>query len=279
MLSAQNLPNEDFVPSRFRAVQRPRAEAAQRRRLQRDLAAAVEQEELVLHYQARRSLVTGARTDMEALLRWPHPRRGMVPTTTFIPLAEETGLITAVGGWVLLAACREAASWPEPWLVSVNVSARQIAEKALLGQVAAALDASGLNPERLELDMAESALLGIDTDTLLTLSAIRDLGAGIGLDDFGADLASLSMLRRLPLTTMKLDRSLVRDLPFDREGAAIVRAVIDAAHALGLTVVAEGIETESQLAFLSGSGCDEGQGFLFGRPVPPDRLQLESPTA
>ncbi len=277
MLSTPNPPGDDFVPSRFCAPIRPRAEAAQRRRLHRDLAAAVEQQELVLHYQVRRSLVTGARTDMEALLRWPHPRRGMVPASTFIPLAEETGLITAIGGWVLLTACLEAARWPDPLVVSVNVSARQIADRALLGQVAAALDASGLNPERLEIELSESAAFSIDTDTLLTLSAIRDLGAGIGLDDFGANLASLSMLRRLPLTAMKLDRSLVRDLPFDREGAAIVHAVIEAAHALGLTVVAEGIETEPQLAFLSGCGCDEGQGFLFGRPVPAEALRREAP--
>jgi EAL domain-containing protein (putative c-di-GMP-specific phosphodiesterase class I) len=244
------------------------------RRLRRDLTIAVEQQQLVLHYQARLSLATGARTDLEALLRWPHPRRGMVPATTFIPLAEESGQITQVGGWVLLAACREAMRWPEPWVVSVNVSARQIADKALLGQVAAALNGSGLNPERLELDLTESTLLSIDVDTLLTLSAIRDLGAGIGLDDFGAGVASLSMLKRLPLTTMKLDPSLVRDLPFDREDAAIVRGVIETAHALGLIVVAEGIETEPQRAFLSGCGCDEGQGFLFGRPVAPEALRM-----
>lgn len=277
MFSAPNPVQDEFVPRRFRGTVRPRAEAAQRRRLHRDLAAAVEQQELVLHYQTRRSLVTGMRTDMEALLRWPHPRRGMVPTATFIPLAEETGLITTVGGWVLLAACLEAARWPEPWVVSVNVSARQIAEQALLGQVATALDASGLDPERLELELAEASLLGIDVDTLLTLSAIRDLGAGVGLDDFGASIASLSMLRRLPLTAVKLDRTLVRDLPYDREGAAVVRAAIDTAHALGLTTIAEGIETEPQLAFLSGAGCDEGQGFLFGRPVPAEVLRLEAP--
>lgn len=274
MLLTPNLPGEDLVPARFRATPQPRAEAARLRRLRRDLAVAVEQQELVLHFQARLSLATGRRTDLEALLRWPHPRRGMLPAATFIPLAEQTGQIIAVGGWVLLAACREAMRWPEPWVVSVNVSARQIADRVLLGQVAAALDASGLNPERLELDLAESTLVGIDVDTLLTLSAIRDLGAGIGLDDFGAGIASLTMLKRLPLTTIKLDRSLVRDLPFDRDDAAIVRASIDTAHALGLTVVAEGIETEPQRAFLSGCGCDEGQGYLFGRPVAPEVLRL-----
>ncbi len=273
MLLAPTLPAEDFVPPRYRAVLQPRAEAARLRRLRRDLTVAIEQHQLALHYQARLSLATGARTDLEALLRWPHPRRGLLPAASFIPLAEETGQITELGGWALLAACREAVSWPEPWAVSVNVSARQIADKALLGQVAAALDASGLNPERLELDLHESTLLGINVDTLLTLSAIRDLGAGVGLDDFGAVVGSLSMLKRLPLTTMKLDPSLVRDLPFDREDAAIVRAIIETAHALGLIVVAEGIETEPQRAFLSGCGCDQGQGFLFGRPVAPEALR------
>lgn len=279
MLVEPNLLNDDFVPPRFRAPLRPRTEAAQRRRLQRDLATAVEQQELVLHYQVRRSLITGARTDLEALLRWPHPRRGMVPAATFVPLAEETGLISAVGGWVLLAACREAARWPEPWVVSVTVSAQQITERALLGQVAAALEASGLNPERLALELDESTALGIDADTVLILSAIRDLGTGIGIGNFGAGLGSLSLLRRLPLTLVKLDRSLVRDLPFDIEGGAIVRAVIDTAHALGLTVVAEGIEAEPQLAFLAGCGCNEGQGVLFGRPLPPEALRIEGPDA
>jgi EAL domain-containing protein (putative c-di-GMP-specific phosphodiesterase class I) len=274
MLSTLDPTSQELLPPRFRSPPRPRAEAARRRRLQRDLAVAFEHEELVLHYQGRQSLATGLRTDLEALLRWPHPRRGMMPAATLIPLAEETGLMTAVGGWVLAAACREAAGWPEPWVVSVNVSARQLADRSLLDQVAEALDGSGLNPERLELDLAESALVGVDVETLLTLSAIRDLGAGIGLDDFGAGIASLSMLKRLPLTTMKLDRSLVRDLPFDRDDAAIVRAVIDTAHAMGITVVAEGIETEPQRAFLCGCGCDEGQGYLFGKPVPAEALRL-----
>ena len=274
MLPMPTIPPEDFVPIRFRSALRPRAEAAHRRRLQRDLAAAVEQQEFVLHYQARLSLATGACTGLEAQLRWPHPRRGMVPATSFIPLAEETGLISTIGGWVLLAACRAAAHWPKPWAVSVTIPARHIADRTLLAQVAAALDASGLNPERLELDLAESTLFDVDVDTLLALSAIRDLGAGIGLDEFGAGVASLTMLKRLPLTAVKLDRSLVRDLPFDREDAAIVRTVIDTAHALDLTVVAEGIETEPQRAFLSGCGCDEGQGFLFGRPAPAEALGL-----
>jgi EAL domain-containing protein (putative c-di-GMP-specific phosphodiesterase class I) len=273
MFSVPALSAADHAPARFRPAPGPRAEAARHRRLRRDLTAAAERHSFILHYQPRQSLATGERTGLEALLRWPRARDGIVPAAGFIPLAEEAGLITTIGGWVLLAACREAMHWPQPWGVSVNVSPRQIAEGALLGQVAAALEISGLDPERLELEFTESALLGGDVDALLTLSAIRDLGAGVGLDNFGTGFASLSMLKRLPLTTMKIDRSLVRDLPLDHEDAAIVRAVIDTANALGLTVVAEGIETEAQRDFLAACGCDEGQGFLFGRPVPAEALR------
>ncbi len=154
----------------------------------------------------------------------------------------------------------------------MNVSARQLHDGALLDQVAAALEESGLMPECLELELTESLLIEVETETLLVLSAIRDLGVGLALDDFGTGYASLAVLKRLPLTAMKLDRSLVRDLPGDREDAAIVRAVVETGHALGLHVVAEGIETEAQRVFLASIGCDEGQGYLFGQPVPPASL-------
>jgi EAL domain-containing protein (putative c-di-GMP-specific phosphodiesterase class I) len=190
-----------------------------------------------------------------------------------MPLAETIGRSAALGGWMLGAACRNAASWEQPWTVSVRVLAQQIDRGLLLAQVAAALESSGLDPERLELELAESILLDVSLDKLLMLSAIRDLGAGIALDEFGAGLASLTMLKRLPLTAMKLDRSLVRDLPADRDDAAIVQAVIAAAHALGVSVVAEGIETEPQRAFLSGVGCDGGQGSLFSPPLPAGELR------
>jgi len=229
---------------------------------------AVEQQELALYYQARLSLATGTRTGLEAQIRWPHPRRGMVPPGTFLPLAEQTGRIPSIGAWVLQAACHEAAGWPDSAVVSVNVSSHQMAGQALLGQVASALEQSGLNPERLELAMAGTALPDLDIDMLLTLSALRDLGAGIMLNHFGTGFSNLAMLKRLPLTAVKLDHSLVRDLPGDHVDAAIVRAVIDAAHAMGLTVVAEKIESEPQRAFLSGCGCDEGEGLLFGQPAP-----------
>jgi EAL domain-containing protein (putative c-di-GMP-specific phosphodiesterase class I) len=196
-----------------------------------------------------------------------------VPPTAFIPAAEQSGLITPIGGWVLRAAAAEAASWPERMIVSVNVSARQIEDGALLGQVAAALEESRLDPEQLEIELTESMLLDPGEETLLALSAIRDLGVGIALDDYGTGFASLAMLKRVPLTVMKLDRSLVRDVPHDREDKAIVRAVAETGRALGLTVVAEGIETEAQRDFLAGIGCDQGQGYLFSKPVPAAQLR------
>ena len=261
---------------RYRLSPDNRAEAARRRRLMRDLEAATASSGFVLHYQPRLALEQGAIIGAEALIRWPHPKLGMIPPSDFIPLAEQGGQITAIGGWVLRQACLAARDWshhPHPWSVSVNVSARQLSDGALLGQVADALDQSGLQPDRLEIELTESLLVDMSMETLLTLSAIRDLGVGIALDDFGTGFASLGMLKRLPLTVMKLDRSLVRDLPHDREDAAIVRAIIQTGHALGLSVVAEGIETEAQRAFLSGSGCDEGQGYLFSHPLPLDQLQ------
>ncbi|CAH2599088.1 diguanylate cyclase/phosphodiesterase (GGDEF & EAL domains) with PAS/PAC sensor(s) [Rhodovastum atsumiense] len=259
--------------SRFRLAPDPRSEAAHRRRLLRDIDGAVQSNAFILHYQPRIALDSGERTGAEALIRWQHPRRGMVPPAQFIPIAEKNGRIGAIGGWVLQAACREAASWPEPSIVSVNVSARQLEDGLLLGQVATALELSGLDPERLELELTEGLLVDVAVDMLLMLSAIRDLGVGIALDDFGTGFASLGMLKRLPLTTMKLDRSLVRNLPADHEDAAIARAVIAAGHAMGLQVVAEGIETEAQRAFLSACGCDEGQGYLFGHPLPAGALR------
>lgn len=258
--------------SRFKLTPDGRAEAAARRRLQRDLDAATSAEDFVLHYQPRLLLADGTMIGAEALIRWPHRKRGLISPAAFIPLAERTGQITAIGGWVLRQACAEACTWPEAWAVSVNVSARQLADGALLQQVAFALEESGLSSDRLEIELTESLLVDVSMETLLTLSAIRDLGVGIALDDFGTGFASLAMLKRLPLTVMKLDRSLVRDLPHDREDAAIVRAVIQTGHALGLVIVAEGIETEQQRAFLSGTGCDEGQGYLFNPPLAADHL-------
>ena len=259
------LSDDTFEETRPSTARRANSE---RRRLRRDLEAALAQQGFVLHYQPRLSLGTGAMLGAEALIRWNHPRQGLVSPAQFIPLAEESGLITEIGGWVLTQACTEAARWPGTTFVSVNVSARQLQDGALLRQVAQALMESDLLPERLEIELTETMLVDASLDTILTLSAIRDLGVGIALDDFGTGFASLSGLKRLPLTAMKLDRSMVRTLPEDREDSAIARAIIQTGHALGLQVVAEGIETEAQRGFLAGCGCNEGQGFLFSRPVP-----------
>jgi len=259
--------------SRFRLTPDARAEAADRRRLEQDLRHSLGQNQLVLHYQPVVSLTTGRNVGAEALLRWPHRKRGMVSPATFVPVAERTGLITSIGAWALDSACAEAMSWPEATSVSVNVSARQLVDGALLDQVAGALESTGLAAERLEIELAEAILVEATLEMLLTLSIVRDLGVGVALDDFGIGYASLATLKRLPLTAMKLDRSLIRELPEDREDAAIVRAVIEAGHALGLTVVAEGIETEAQQEFLSAIGCDHAQGYLFSHPLPSERLR------
>lgn len=250
-----------------------KAEVLEQRRLRRDLVDATGRFAFVLHFQPRVSLGSGRPTGAEALIRWPHRRRGTVSPREFIPLAEATGLAVPIGGWVLETACAEAVTWPDTAVLSVNVSAGQLADDVLLGQVAAALELSALPAERLELELTERTLIDMGTETLLTLSAIRDLGVGLALDDFGTGFASLALLKRLPLTAMKLDRTLVRALPGDREDAAIVRAVIATGHALGLSVVAEGIETEGQRAFLAGCGCDEGQGHLFSQPVPAEQVR------
>jgi len=259
--------------SRTRSPAAPdsKSEANVHRRIEQDLRQAVAQENLLLHYQPRICCLDGTVTGAEALVRWPHRRRGLVSPAFFIPLAEENGLIVPIGAYVLRTACVEAMTWPGGnAIVSINVSARQLAERALLAQVANALEISGLAPERLELELTESMLLDVDTDALFCLSALRDLGIGLALDDFGTGFASLGMLRRLPLTAMKIDRSLVRDLPNDREDVAIVRAAVQTGHAMGLHVVAEGVETEAQRDFLAAIGCDEGQGYLFARPMPAD---------
>ncbi len=250
-----------------------RTEAREQRRLEQDLRSATAKGGFVLHYQPRLGLASGRMIAAEALIRWPHGRRGLVPPASFIPVAEASGLITPIGGWVLGQAGRDAASWPEEIGLSVNVSARQLQDGALAAQVASVLEAGGVPPERLELELTESMLVHVSEDTLLTLSALRDLGVGIALDDFGTGYASLAMLKRLPLTVMKIDRSLIAGVTTDREDRAIVRAVVATGHAIGLTVVAEGIETEAQREFLADIDCDQGQGYLLSRPVPAAELR------
>lgn len=248
------------------ASKAPRPQPPSRDRSDRALRRAIATEGLVLHYQPQWSLRDGGIIGAEALVRWPDRRRGLLLPGEFIPAAERSGAIHALGRWALRAACTEAAGWPN-LPVAVNVSPRQLRDGTLLADLGDALAASGLPPDALELEFTEAALLGGDDDVLLTLSALRDVGVRLALDGFGRETASLSLLRRLPLTTLKIDRALVRELPNGHEDLSMMHAIIGAAHAMGLSVVAEGVETEEQRGLLALLGCDAGQGFLHSRPM------------
>lgn len=242
-------------------------------RLRDDLAHALACGQLVLNYQPRVCLATHRIVAAEALARWPHRRRGMVPPVQFITLAERTGQIVKLGSWALRTACLEAMSWPNDVDVSVNASSAQLVNDVLLHQVSAALEESELPPERLELELTEAVLVNADVATLLTLSAIRDLGVGLALDDFGTGYASLSSLKRLPITCLKLDRSLLRGILRHKEDTAIIRSVVAIGKALDLEIVAEGVDDEAQSAFLAELGCHQAQSFFFGRPVSAERFR------
>ena len=237
--------------------------ATDRRRIERELKHAMQHGRLQLIYQPRHALASGALIARDARIRWPDRRHGMVPAASFMPVAERSELINRIGAWMLTEACAYAASRSDTLLLSVAVSPRQVQSGALLTQIGLALDRTGFVPERLELELTEPVFLDGDIDTLLTLSAIRDAGIGLSLQGFGAGHVSLSRLKRLPLTTLKLDPSLIRDLPRDREDAAIIQGVVHTAQAMELAVVAEGIEREPQRALLTALGCQQGQGPLY----------------
>jgi EAL domain-containing protein (putative c-di-GMP-specific phosphodiesterase class I) len=247
-------------------------ERAEIRRIEHDLRHALHQDGFSLAFQPRYLLSTHRPVGAEALMRWPHRKRGLVSPSVFIPVAEQSDLINEIGGWVLREACRAAARWPQPASISVNVSARQLLDGVLIEQVSDALAASSLDPERLELEITETVLLDPESDVLFTFAALNDIGVGLVMDDFGAGNTSLALLKRLPLTTMKIDQSLVHALPADREDAAIVCALVAIAQALGLAVVAEGIETKEQENFLTDIGCDYGQGYLLSHALPAEGI-------
>jgi EAL domain-containing protein (putative c-di-GMP-specific phosphodiesterase class I) len=239
-----------------------------RRQLENELSEAVAGGQLELFYQPIVSLASRRVTGCEALLRWRHPARGMVSPEVFVPVAEETGLIREIGAWTLAEACATAAAWPGDLSISVNLSVAQVSEPDLIGVAAAALDASGLPARRLVLEVTESLLLEDDPAAYEVLHRLRGLGVAVALDDFGAGCSSLSYLRSFPFDRIKIDQSFVRDLPQRRNCEAIVRAVAHLASALGMTTVAEGVETEDHLACVAAAGCDAVQGYLFSRPVP-----------
>jgi diguanylate cyclase (GGDEF)-like protein len=256
--------------------------ARERIRLQGELRQALERGEFILYYQPRIEPVAGRMTSAEALLRWQHPQRGLLLPASFIELAEESALIEVMGAWVLDEACAQMARWREQGRglrrVSVNVSPRQLISGQLPGQVRAALGRHALPAQALELELTESLLTGNVGDAVAQLAELRDLGVSIALDDFGTGYSSMAMLRQLPIDVMKIDRAFVRDLGVagaDGEGAlAIIRAIVAMAHSMRLHLVAEGIETATQAAVLREMGCDEFQGFFFGKPVPAAQLPL-----
>jgi diguanylate cyclase (GGDEF)-like protein len=250
--------------TRQRALTRLHTENALRR--------AIEREEFRVYFQPEVLVETGAIVGVEALVRWEHPDDGLVGPDRFIALAEETGLIVPIGTWVLQEACRwqVAHRGDKPLVVRVNVSARQLAADDLIDVVRDAIDRSGMDASELCLEVTESVLVEDPDASARKLAALKELGITIAVDDFGTGYSSLEYLRRFPVDCVKIDRSFVRGIPHSTEDVAIVNAVIDLGHALGLSVTAEGVETDEQLGRLQLNGCDTAQGFLFSRPEHPD---------
>ncbi len=245
---------------------------AKRLRVERELRAALEQEQLVVYYQPQIDLGSGRIVAAEALVRWQHPERGLVAPLDFVPLAEEVGLIGSIDSYVMATACREAAAWRsdcgEAARLAVNISPRHLHSPDFLTQIGGAIVDSGLPAEDLEIELTETAILADASLATSVLTQLRELGVTVALDDFGTGYSSLSHLHKLPIGTVKIDRSFVSRVETDAHAGAIVRAVTDLGHSLGLRVVGEGIETVGQLRLLKHLGCDEGQGYLFAKPLP-----------
>ena len=253
--------------------------AQDRRALELDLREALATNQFQLFYQPLVDLRSGVVTTCEALMRWTHPVRGNVPPSIFIPVAEETGLIVALGEWALNRACTDAANWPNGVKVAVNLSPIQFRERSLPLQVVSALSKSGLPAQRLELEVTERLLLEDNDRTLATMEQLNNLGVNLSLDDFGTGYSSLNYLRKFPFHKIKIDRSFICDLGESNDASAIIGAIAGLGTSLKKTVVAEGIETEEQMRLVRDQGCHEGQGYLFGKAIPADAIlaQFERP--
>ncbi|KRW61301.1 putative bifunctional diguanylate cyclase/phosphodiesterase [Pseudomonas sp. TTU2014-080ASC] len=259
--------------------------ASQRVELASSLRHALDNDELRVFYQPLFCLTTQKMVGVEALVRWQHPLRGLVPPCEFIPVAEEIGLIAAIDDWVLVQSCQQMVAWHEAGFnlefVAVNISSRLFSKGGLDRRIADVIQQTGINPSNLELEVTESAIMINPNAALTQLLALRDLGLRLAIDDFGTGYSSLARLKRLPVHKLKLDQSFVAGLPHDHDDISITRAVIALGHSMGLDVLAEGVETEAQVDLLSQLGCDHAQGYYFARPQPPEQLcsprALETP--
>jgi diguanylate cyclase (GGDEF)-like protein len=253
-----------------------KSQSIERLTLESALRRALERDQFSLHCQPKVDMTTGQITGVEALLRWNHPELGLVSPGQFIPLAEETGLIVPIGRWVLTEACAQNMAWQRrglrPVTMAVNLSPRQFADEHLLHDIDEALLASGMSPVLLQLEVTESMVMRNVSRAIKVLDAIQSRGIRLAIDDFGTGYSSMSLMKQFPIDTIKIDRSFVRDLPNDSEDQAIAQAIISMGKALGMTVIAEGVETVEQETFLRTHACDEMQGFLFSKPLPPRQM-------
>jgi diguanylate cyclase (GGDEF)-like protein len=246
--------------------------------LEHDLRHALDRGEILLHYQPQIDVQSGQMTGVEALLRWQHPQRGFVSPAEFVPIAEASGLIVPIGEWVLRSACAQNQAWQAaglpPLKMAVNLSARQFQQHNMVEMVRRVLDETGHDPALLELEVTESAVMDDLDRTIAMLEQLRGMGIAIALDDFGTGYSSLNYLQTLPIDTVKIDRSFMRDVTSNTDNAAIANAIITLAHRLRLDVLAEGVETAAQVDYLKTQSCDQLQGYFFSRPVPAEQLAL-----
>jgi EAL domain-containing protein (putative c-di-GMP-specific phosphodiesterase class I) len=254
------------------------AEALTRLQIETDLRHAFDRDEFFLHYQPIISLAQGRIVGAEALIRWRHFERGIVSPATFVPVAEDTGLVVPMGRWVLREACRQALAWQscaangKPFTISVNLSVREFAQPDLVKAIATILEDTGLPAKALHIEITESAVIGQKHPAIDTVEQLRALGVGIHLDDFGTGYSALSYLHRLPLDAVKVDRAFISSIDQEERPLHVVKAIVSLAHAIGLEVVAEGVTNQRQLDLLRTMGCDQAQGFIFSRPCNSEEL-------
>jgi EAL domain-containing protein (putative c-di-GMP-specific phosphodiesterase class I) len=249
--------------------------AVERLKLETELRGALERDEFLVHYQPKANVSSGEISGFEALLRWHHPERGLIPPGDFISILEDTGMIVPVGEWVVRTVCRQLGAWQKAGIpvypVAVNLSPRQFTQSNLDVIIGETLRSTGVDSSLLELELTESMLMTDSEAAVTILKNFKAFGIRLSVDDFGTGYSSLAYLKRFPLDALKIDRTFIRDVCTDKDGATIVLAIINLAHSLKLKVIAEGVETLAQLQFLKAHGCDEVQGYYFSRPLPAEQ--------